>query len=320
MNPTKMRLTLSILGILAIVGPSRAEPTAQGSTPPITLEALRAKYTDRAGHVADIDGVEVYYKDEGKGPALLLIHGSVSTLQAYDGVAAKLTGKYRVIRYDTPPYGLSGPVSDEAASKLKPVDIPEQLLAKLNVKAVTVVAFSSGGLTAAALAAKRPGLVQRLILANVPADPVDSSHLKPTMVLDNSGLNFRSLSDWREFLDYFSGVPGRISPAEVQRVYDMNRRAPEKNPRSLVSLTSDHPHVVDTLAQVTSPTLLIWGERDLLLTPPTAAALAGYLTHADVSKVMLPDVGHYPTMEAPDRFAAIVANYIESVTPVLSAQ
>jgi pimeloyl-ACP methyl ester carboxylesterase len=98
----------------------------------------------------------------------------------------------------------------------------------------------------------------------------------------------------------------------------MNRRAPEKNQRSLVSLTSDHARVVDMLAQVTSPTLLVWGERDLLLTPPTADALAGYLTHADVSKVMLPDVGHYPTMEAPDRFAAIVANYIEMVTPVLS--
>jgi pimeloyl-ACP methyl ester carboxylesterase len=320
MNPTKLRSTLMILGILAVMAPARAEPAAEGVTPPASLAELRAKYTDRAGHIADIGGVEVYYKDEGKGPAVLLIHGSISTLQAYDGVAAKLTGKYRVIRYDIPPYGLSGPVSDEAAAKLKPVDIPEQLLAKLNVKAVTVVAFSSGGMTAAALAAKRPGLVQRLILSNVPADPVDSSHLKPTMVLDTSGVNFKSLQAWREFVDYFSGVPGRITPSELRWIYDMNRRAPEKNQRALVSLTSNHPYVVDTLAQVTSPTLLIWGERDLLLTPPTAAALAGYLTHADVSKVMMPDIGHYPTMEAPDRFAAIVTNYIESVTPVLSAQ
>jgi pimeloyl-ACP methyl ester carboxylesterase len=314
----KIRSILLLLCLLAIVAPAHGQAPANEATPPISLEALRTKYADRAGHIADIGGVEVYYKDEGKGPALLLIHGSVSTLQAYDGVAAKLVGKYRVIRYDIPPYGLSGPVSDEAASHLKPVDIPEQLLAKLNVKAVTIVAFSSGGVTAAALAAKRPGLVQRLILANVPSNPVDSSHLKPMMVLDNSGTNFRSLPSWREFLDYFSGVPGRISVAAVRQVYDMNRRAPEKNQRSLVSLTSDHARVVDMLAQVTSPTLLVWGERDLLLTPPTADALAGYLTHADVSKVMLPDVGHYPTMEAPDRFAAIVANYIEMVTPVLS--
>jgi pimeloyl-ACP methyl ester carboxylesterase len=314
----KIRSILLLLCLLAIVAPAHGEAPANEATPPISLEALRTKYADRAGHIADIGGVEVYYKDEGKGPALLLIHGSVSTLQAYDGVAAKLVGKYRVIRYDIPPYGLSGPVSDEAASHLKPVDIPERLLAKLNVKAVTIVAFSSGGVTAAALAAKRPGLVQRLILANVPSNPVDSSHLKPTMVLDNTGTNFRSLPSWRDFLDYFSGVPGRISAAAVRQVYDMNRRAPEKNQRSLVSLTSDHARVVDMLAQVTSPTLLIWGERDLLLTPPTADALAGYLTHADVSKLLLPDVGHYPTMEVPDRFAAIVANYIETVTPVLS--
>jgi pimeloyl-ACP methyl ester carboxylesterase len=187
----KIRSILLLLCLLAIVAPAHGEAPANEATPPISLEALRTKYADRAGHIADIGGVEVYYKDEGKGPALLLIHGSVSTLQAYDGVAAKLVGKYRVIRYDIPPYGLSGPVSDEAASHLKPVDIPEQLLAKLNVKAVTIVAFSSGGVTAAALAAKRPGLVQRLILANVPSNPVDSSHLKPMMVLDNSGTNRR---------------------------------------------------------------------------------------------------------------------------------
>ena len=314
---SKMHLTAVLISLFAVIGAARAETPAAEPPARLSLDALRAKYGDPAGHIADIGGVEVYYKDEGKGPALLMIHGSVSTQQAYDGVVKKLVGKYRVIRYDIPPFGLSGSVSDEAASRLKPVDIPEQLLAKLNVKSVNIVAFSSGGVTAAALAAKRPGLVQRLILANVPADPVDSSHISPAMVLGGAGDTLRNLASWRAFMDYFSGVPGTISTASVQRIYDMNRRVPEKNERSLISLVSDHARTVDMFSQVTSPTLLVWGERDLLLTPPTADALAGYLTHAEVSKLLLPDVGHYPTLEVPDRIAAIVANYIETVTPTL---
>ncbi len=311
---SRMRLTVMFVALLGIVGPACADPAPNGVAA-LTLQELRAKYAEPSGRIANIGGVDVYYKDEGKGPAILLIHGSVSSLRAYDGVAARLSKRYRVIRYDIPPFGLSGPVSDEAAAKLKPVDIPEQLLEKLKVTSVNVVAFSSGGLTAAALAAKRPELVRRVILANVPADPVDSSHLDPKMVLSASG-SFRTLAEWKEFLDYFSGVPGRISAPAIQQIYDLNRRAAEKNLQSLVSLTSDHPRVVDTLSKVTAPTLLIWGQRDLLLTPPTANALAGYLTHAEVSKLLLPDIGHYPTLEAPDRFATIVADYIEAVTPV----
>jgi len=48
---------------------------------PLTLSELRAKYADPAGKIAVIGGVEVYYKDEGKGPAILMVHGSQSTLK-----------------------------------------------------------------------------------------------------------------------------------------------------------------------------------------------------------------------------------------------
>jgi pimeloyl-ACP methyl ester carboxylesterase len=74
------------------------------------------------------------------------------------------------------------------------------------------------------------------------------------------------------------------------------------------------------MGAVTAPTLLIWGARDPLLTPPTADILAGYLSHAQVSKVIMPDVGHYPPLEAPERFARIVAAYIEAVAPLDKAR
>lgn len=73
---------------------------------------------------------------------------------------------------------------------------------------------------------------------------------------------------------------------------------------------------LDLMSKVTVPVLLLWGATDPLLTPPSADVLAKYLTHADVSKLMLPDVGHYPPLEVPERYAHIIAAYLEAVAPV----
>jgi pimeloyl-ACP methyl ester carboxylesterase len=66
---------------------------------------------------------------------------------------------------------------------------------------------------------------------------------------------------------------------------------------------------------VKAPTLLIWGAKDLLLPVPAGKALAGYLSGTDVSMMVMPDVGHYPPLESPERFAKILEAYMEAATP-----
>jgi pimeloyl-ACP methyl ester carboxylesterase len=309
-----------ILAWLILAGQARS--AVPDSAPRLSRADLLAKYGDRAGRVMTVQGVEVYYKDEGAGPVILMVHGSASTLETWDGVVAALKRRYRIIRYDVPPGGRSGPVPDEAAARLAPTDIAEGLLAGLGVKSATVVGVSSGGTLGCQLAAKRPDLVSRLILSNTPADPVDTSRMvqPPAFVAlqaEAARTHFQSQAFWNAFLDYFSGDARRMTPAIRERYYDFNRRTPEKNAIALVAQVADHAATLKTLDAVRAPTLLIWGARDPLLTPPSAATLAGYLTHAQVSVVVMPDVGHYPPLEAPERFAKIVAAYLEEVEPPL---
>ncbi len=322
-----LRKTLALAAFVALLVPAAGRAQTQAQTvvsPHLTREALLAKYGDRAGRRMTIGGVEIYYKDEGRGPAILMVHGSVSTLKTYDGVVAALKDHYRIIRYDVPPGGLSGPVSDEAVAHLKPADIAEQLLDRLGVKSATVVGVSSGGTLGVYLAAKRPDLVNRLILSNTPSDPVDTSHLvQPPAFLaaqkEAARTHFQDQAFWNQFHDYFSGQPDRISPAVRAQYYDFNRRTPEKHQLDLVAQVADHKAAVEAMNAVTAPTLLIWGARDPLLTPPTAETLKGYLTHAQVSEVFMPDVGHFPPLETPARFARIVAAYMEDVAPLTPA-
>jgi len=306
------------LALLSLSAPLLAP--ADEIKPFLTLDALRAQYGDPDGHLLRIGEIEVYYKDEGAGPALLRVHGSVGSLRAYDGVANRLKNRDRVIRYDVPGQGLSGPVSDDAARRFSPADIPIALLNGLGVAKVTAVGVSSGGTLCITLAARRPDLVDRLILANTPSDPVVTSHMnQPDDFLDAQQqareTGFQSQHFWDLFLSFFAGDPARMTPLIRSQFYDFNRRTPESNAIALVAKVADHDKAVAAMTQVAAPTLLLWGAKDPLLPPAAAKQLEGYLTRAPVSLLLLPDVGHFPPLEVPERFADIVADYIEAVTP-----
>ena len=106
---TLRSLVLAVL-LALVTNAATAAADTPAAKPYLTLEALRAKYADRRnGRFVTIGGVEIYHKDEGKGPVILLVHGSQSTLRTWDFIAPVLVQRgYRVIRYDTPPLGLSG--------------------------------------------------------------------------------------------------------------------------------------------------------------------------------------------------------------------
>ena len=53
-----------------------------------------------------------------------------------------------------------------------------------------------------------------------------------------------------------------------------------------------------------------------MLPGPMATTLAGYLPNAEVSTLIMPDVGHYPLMEVPVRYSELVESYIQHATPV----
>lgn len=302
---------------MSLAAPGRA--SAAGAADHLTLAELRSRYSDQASRFATIDGVEVHYKDEGKGPVLLLVHGSSSTMRTWDAATKLWKGRYRVIRYDVPGLGLSGNVSDEVAATVAPAAIAEHLLAKLGVRRATVIGVSSGGTLGVQLAARRPDLVERLIISNAPSDPVDTSHLVPTpewasAQADAKAQGFQGPAFWNAFLTYFAGDGRRIGTATRAEFGDFNRRVPDKNGIALIAKVADHAKAVAAFAAVRAPTLLIWGGSDKLLPTSSARTLIGYLAGTEAALVYLPDVGHFPPIETPDRFVKLATAWMETVT------
>lgn len=317
--PIRLALMFALLSPLSAPAFGQGQPSTL-EYPRLTVAELRAKYQDARSRYMTIKGTEIHYKDEGKGPVLFMVHGSQSSLRTWDRITQLLKGRYRIIRYDIPAYGLSASVSDEVAATVSPVDIPEELLTRLGVKKATVVGVSSGGTMGMYLAARRPDLVERLILSNTPSDPVKTDHLKmPQSFLmaqeESQRTKYQNLTFWNEYLSYFSGDPKRISAKTRAEYYDFNRRANEKYPIAMVARIGDGKQATIEMAKVTAPTFLIWGTGDPLLPKSAADAIERYLANAPISVALMPDVGHYPPLEVPDRFARLIAVYVETIVP-----
>lgn len=322
-------LSLLVPALLLNAAPAAAQQpaAAQASAeahPYLTLEQLRKIYVDRQSRFFDVGGLSIHYKDEGprNAPVLLMVHGSESSLRTWDRITTVLKSRYRIIRLDLPSYGLSQGPTDAALKALVPTNVPIALLDKLGVKKVTFVGVSSGGTMGMYLAARRPDMVERLILSNTPSDPVDTSHMVLSKGLVDAmdrakRTGFRDQNFWDEFLGFFAGDAARISARTRKEYYDFYRRVPEKNLVGLIARIGDGKQATIEMAKVTKPTLLLWGGADPLLPEPAVTAITRYLKNAQISKVIMPDVGHYPPLEVPDRFAQLVAAYVEAGTPNL---
>lgn len=302
----------------------------QGAAAPkyLTISQLRARYRLPQSRFAMIEDAQIHYTDEGHGPVIVLLHGSSSSLRTYEGVVQRLEGRYRVIRYDEPNMGLSGPAPRALYQReLYPVLVLEGLLAKLNVREATLVGVSSGGAAAFFFAARHPEMVDRLILSNTPSGRADGKGMRLSQALareialstpkgGRQSKIYRPRSYWEAFFQFYTGEPERIGPGLIEQYYDMNRRVPAPDRLAMVAALDDAKGVAAALRAIKAPTLLLWGARDPILPPQSASDLAAGLRNAQVSTVMMRDVGHYPPLEVPERFGDLVAAWLADAVPI----
>ena len=314
-------LAIAALGVAVTIAATLYVAPRRDATP-ITLDALRQQYASPESKYVDVAGVEVHYRDEGRGPVLLAFHGSFGALQTYDGVAAKLRDRYRVIRFDQPPTGLSGPVPEGFA--LTPEAFVREFLAKIGVGKVAVIGNSSGGIFAYRYAASFPEDVTAVILVNTPPSaPVDNAAaLARQSWLEQLSVKTcarfarrRSLTCWRDFLESMYVRKEGVTDALVQQYYDYNRQPGAGQMTSIAAIMRVDAEVTGYLSRITAPTLVLWGTHSPVLPPGTASILTTRLTSTQPELEVLERVAHYPPLEAPDEVAAAAGEFLDRVVP-----
>jgi len=283
---------------------------------------LRRRYALPNSRFVNVAGQPLHYVDEGKGPPVILVHGSYDSLRSWDTWAAALRKHYRVIRFDRPFSGLSGAAPDGRGDGLAEAELIGRFADHLHLKRFALVGTSSSGEGVAHFAAIHPERLSALILANIAARPFkpDPSHMTPAfraVVAEDAKLGgWHKPELWRGVLEMNWSDPGKITPALVQRWTDLNnrlqgaRRVPRPDGQPFFSGTPAD------LAAIRTPTLLLWSDGDPETPVETHGKDAlGLLASADKALVVIPHCGHMMPSECGAPSVAAAQAFLRRVLP-----
>lgn len=284
----------------------------------IPAAELEARYASPASRFIHIDGVRIHYRDEGNGPAILLLHANFSNLLGWDPWAEALKDGYRVVRLDLPAFGLTGPDPSGDYTNERTLALVEKFVDAVGLRRFSIGGTSLGAGIGIRYADRHPDRVERLILLN--------PGILEGRAMARSGTTLPGAADILEYvtpralaaymLRSRAGDPSRITEEHVDRWYDMWMR--EGNRAAILDRLRVYgsADVAEVVAGVRAPVLILWGEANPQTPIEQAAELKGMLTGApEVRLVTYPGVGHPALEEAGAVIARDVRAYLDGTLP-----
>ncbi len=109
--------------------------------------------------------VNFTYKDKGKGPVVIFLHGFLENQSMWTGLVESLPKSYRKITIDLPGHGDSGNLGYIHTME-EMAEVVKALFDHLKLKKAFLAGHSMGGYVGLAFAEKHPELVRGIILMN----------------------------------------------------------------------------------------------------------------------------------------------------------
>lgn len=247
-----------------------------------------------------IDGLNIKYTDEGSGQPVLLLHGWNSSYTVYNGIINLLKSRYRVVAFNFP--GCDGSDTMEIPWTLEDYcDFVLKFMAKLNIENPIMFGHSHGGRVTLKMAAEGMVNPPKIVL-------LDSAGLIPKKSFKQK---FRAKSF--KVIKWFLTLPiikkfssGLLEKARNYYGSADYNAAPEVLRKTLVSLVNTD--LRDIIGNITSPTLLIWGENDTAT--PLADAKIIESKIKDSGLCVIKGTGHYSFCEKPYEAQAIINSFL----------
>ena len=276
-----------------------------------------------AAHRVEAAGVDTFYLEAGRGPAVILLHGLGATNASFLPTFWELSRDHRVIAPDLPGHGESGkPIRAYHAGFYARwlLDLQDAL----GIERAHVIGNSMGGRIALEMGFRHPRRVERIVgLAPAAAflkyrqwTPVVRA-LRPELALLPLTLPHRQVvagakamfykperlpEAWHagaadEFLRVFNTVRGRIAFFSALR-----------------EIYLDEPYgkrgFWERLSSLQPPALFVWGDHDRLVPARFAKHVERLLPNA--RSVVLKSCGHVPQFEQPEETHRLVRQFLHA--------
>ena len=255
--------------------------------------------------VAELNGTEIRYLDEGEGPALVLLHSAVCDLTMWDEVAADLTRDHRVLRLDLRGFGQSpmppGAFSwvDDLRALLDEVGVERPRRRRLLVRRPDRARLHARGARARRRARarlrRRPGAAAVARDGGVPrrGEPArgggraGGGRRSERAYVASSGRAAKTMPSRRSC----GGASPRCSAATSSAKH-ADEAAGAEGPENEAG-----PPAAEHLIEVDAPTLVVIGTGDQPGMVETAHVLAAEIPHAQL--VEFEGAAHFPSLEGP---------------------
>jgi pimeloyl-ACP methyl ester carboxylesterase len=263
-----------------------------------------------------VNGIDINYLVQGEGYPLVLAHGYTASLEMWENQVEALSRKYKVVVYDSRGHGESDAPADAAQYSMDHyLEDQRALMEHLGIEEAYVGGLSMGGMIAMRFALRYPQMIRALLLCDTAA-----------------ALTGPVSEDWerapadtvaRVRADGVAAVMAQLNHAWAQAGYGPQGPPPpavQRHVERLARMTPDgflgagkavreQRSVLDRLGEIKAPTLILVGDKDLLLAP--SRAMQERLPGCQF--VLIGDSYHGTCLWQPEAFTTAVLDFLARV-------
>jgi pimeloyl-ACP methyl ester carboxylesterase len=320
----KLRIPHAPILMLAIFGALSAAlpPTALAQAP---QSAVRADSAVTRHRTTKVDGIDIFYRESGPAdaPVVLLLHGFPTSSHMFRNLIPALANRYHVIAPDYPGFGQSGTPDRKKFdySFARFAELMDGLLNQLGVKRYALYVQDYGAPVGYRLALMHPERVSALVVQNGNAyeeglkefwNPIKAYWADGSKV-HREALR-AGLTPAATKSQYVDGVrdPSRISPDNW--VHDQALLDRPGIDEIMLDLFKDYgtnvalyPRFQDFFRTQRPPTLIVWGQNDVIF---PADGARPYLRDLPDAEFHLLDTGHFALEDKGDEIAGLMHDFL----------
>ncbi|RSM48075.1 alpha/beta hydrolase [Actinoplanes sp. ATCC 53533] len=253
-------------------------------------------------------------------PPVLLLHGIGRSLEDWDPQHDRLSADHRVISVDLPGFGLSEPMPGRVTLAALAEGVAATVAALGEERPVHVMGNSLGGAVAMRMLAAAPARIATLTLVNSAGFGKEVTPALRILAVPGLGKQLLRRIDARSayrierslFHDRAHVTEERVAFALRVAARPDNARVFLETARELGTLlgvrAAWRQRLLSQVAAHPRPSLIVWGDRDLILPAAHLAAARAAFPHAKTH--LFADTGHLPQIERADDFADLARLFL----------
>jgi pimeloyl-ACP methyl ester carboxylesterase len=311
-------ILVRVFGVLLLLS---ALALSLSRAPDRPVQTLVARWAPPPSDFIEVKGQLVHLRDEGPRDdplPVVLVHGTGASLHTWEGWVRALKTQRRVITFDLPGFGLTGPFGGQYEPDNYQGDAYARftldLLDALKIDRAVLGGNSLGGEVAWRTAYAAPQRVAALVLVDASGPAFTPLQVPLGFRLARTpGLN--RISEWvlprslvAQSVANVYGDPNKVSSDLVDRYFELTLR--EGNRRALALRLAHLPlgEHAERIASLKQPTLILWGGRDRLIPPAVGRQFQQQIAGSQL--VMFDELGHVPQEEDAARTVAPVKVFL----------